>query len=164
MNKKILISILIVSIFLIARLPAIQQIYHQDEYKWAMQADPVFDDASPHPPLGKYTLRLTGNILGFENLRFAPLLFSLLCLWLVYLITKKITNKKSIAILGALLFSVNVYSVIAGLQIDIDGAILPFFILLTYYAYLQLSTNNKLRSTSFFSINSGDEILTTECE
>jgi len=152
MNKKILISILIVSIFLIARLPAIQQIYHQDEYKWAMQADPVFDDASPHPPLGKYTLRLTGNILGFENLRFAPLLFSLLCLWLVYLITKKITNKKSIAILGALLFSVNVYSVIAGLQIDIDGAILPFFILLTYYAYLQLLMDNKKRWWIVFGV------------
>src|SRR3989338_1988676 len=143
MNKKIWVIIVIAGLFLMTRLPAVHQIYHQDEYKWAMQADPVFDYESPHPPLGKYTLRLTGNILGFENLRFAPLLFSLLCLWLVYLITKKITNKKSIAILGALLFSVNVYSVIAGLQIDIDGAILPFFILLTYYAYLQLLTDNK---------------------
>ena len=100
MNKKILISILIVSIFLIARLPAIQQIYHQDEYKWAMQADPVFDAASPHPPLGKYTLRLTGNILGFKNLRFAPLFFDFLCLGLVCLVIKKITNKNPSKKLG----------------------------------------------------------------
>src|SRR3989344_9266976 len=152
MNKKIWIFVLVVSVFLIPRLPAVQQIYHQDEYKWAMQADPVFDYASPHPPLGKYTLRLTGNILGFENLRFAPLLFSFLCLVLIYLIIKKITNKIRIALLGALLFSINIYSVIASLQVDIDGAILPFFILLTYYAYLQLLTDSKLRSE-------GDKIL-----
>src|SRR3990167_4934442 len=142
-NKNIWIFILIAGVFLITRLPAVQQIYHQDEYKWAMQADPVFDYESPHPPLGKYTFRLTGNILGFENLRFAPLLFSFLCLVLIYLIIKKITNKIRIALLGALLFSINIYSVIASLQVDIDGAILPFFILLTYYAYLQLFTSNK---------------------
>lgn len=142
-NKKVWVFIFIVSVFLISRLPAVNQIYHQDEYKWAMQADPVFDYATPHPPFGKYTLRLTGNILGFENLRFAPLFFSFLCLILVYLIIKKITNKTKIALFGAFLFTVNVYSVIASLQIDIDGAILSFFILLTYYAYLQLPTENR---------------------
>src|SRR3989344_6308723 len=143
MNKKIWIFVLVASVFLVARLPAVQQIYHQDEYKWAMQADPVSDWASPHPPMGKQTLRFTGNILGFENLRFAPLLFSFLCLALIYLTIKKITKKTRVALLGAFLFSINVYSVIASLQVDIDGAILPFFILLTYYAYLQLFTSNK---------------------
>ena len=143
MNKKIWIFVLVASVFLAARLPAVQQIYHQDEYKWAMQADPVSDWASPHPPMGKQTLRFTGNILGFENLRFAPLLFSFLCLALIYLTIKKITKKTRVALLGAFLFSINVYSVIASLQIDIDGAILPFFILLTYYAYLNLLTENK---------------------
>lgn len=143
MSKKVWVFIFIVSVFLLSRFPAANQIYHQDEYKWAMQADPVFDAASPHPPVGKQILRLTGNILGFENLRFAPLFFSFLCLILVYLVIKKITNKTKVAILGAFLFSVNAYSVIASLQIDIDGAILPFFILLTYYAYLQLLTDNR---------------------
>ncbi|MEK7645961.1 MAG: glycosyltransferase family 39 protein [Patescibacteria group bacterium] len=143
MSRKILIFTLVASVFLIARLPAVHQIYHQDEYKWAMQADPAIDAATPHPPIGKYTLRLTGDILGFDNLRFDPLLFSLLNLVLVYLIIKKLTNKTKIALLGAALFSINVYSVIASLQIDIDGAILPFFILLAYYAYLQLFTDDR---------------------
>ena len=150
--KKYWLVLAILLVFLAARLPAVNQIYHQDEYKWAMQADPVSDWASPHPPMGKQTLRLTGNILGFENLRFAPLLFSFLCLALIYLTIKKITKKTKVALLGAFLFSINVYSVIASLQIDIDGAILPFFILLTYYAYLQLLTDSKLRSE-------GDKIL-----
>ena len=75
--------------------------------------------------LGKYTLRLTGDILGFENLRFAPLLFSFLSLALIYLIIKNLPIKQKL-LLGAALFSINVYSVIASLQIDIDGAILPF--------------------------------------
>lgn len=143
MNKKIWIFIIIVILFLITRLPAVQQIYHQDEYRWAMQADPVFDYESPHPPLGKYTLRLTGNILGFDNLKFAPLLFSFLCLALIYLIVRKLTGKRKIALIAALLFSINVYSIIASLQIDIDGAILPFFFLLAYYAYLHLLTDDK---------------------
>ena len=141
--KKYWLVLAILLVFLAARLPAVNQIYHQDEYKWAMQADPVSDWASPHPPMGKQTLRFTGNILGFENLRFAPLLFSFLCLALIYLTIKKITKKTRVALLGAFLFSINVYSVIASLQIDIDGAILPFFILLTYYAYLNLLTENK---------------------
>lgn len=148
MNKKIWIFVLVVSVFLAARLPAVNQIYHQDEYRWAMQADPVFDATSPHPPIGKQTFRLTGNILGFENLKFAPLLFSFLCLTLIYLVIKKITKKTKIALVGVSLFSINLYSVIASLQIDIDGAILPFFILLTYYAHLQLSFNNPVQSNS----------------
>src|SRR3989344_6930660 len=160
MNKKIWIFVLVASVFLVARLPAVQQIYHQDEYKWAMQADPVSDWASPHPPMGKQTLRFTGNILGFENLRFAPLLFSFLCLALIYLTIKKITKKTRVALLGAFLFSINVYSVIASLQIDIDGAILPFFILLSYYAYLQLSAGNKKFWWAIFGIGIAGGFLT----
>ena len=49
MSRKILIFTLVASVFLIARLPAVHQIYHQDEYKWAMQADPI-DNESPHLP------------------------------------------------------------------------------------------------------------------
>ena len=95
MSRKILIFTLVASVFLIARLPAVHQIYHQDEYKWAMQADPI-DNESPHLPLGKYTLRLTGDILGFENLRFAPLLFSFLSLALIYLIIKNLPIKQKL--------------------------------------------------------------------
>ncbi|MBI2064484.1 MAG: glycosyltransferase family 39 protein, partial [Candidatus Yanofskybacteria bacterium] len=65
--------------------------------------------------------------------------FGFLNLVLVYQIVKKVTSGAKIALLGAFLYVISVYSAISNLQIDIDGAILPFFVLLTYYAYLRMS-------------------------
>jgi hypothetical protein len=35
------------------------------------------------------------------------------------------------------LFAINAYSILGATMIDIDGALLPFFVLLAYYAYLR---------------------------
>ncbi len=130
-------------VFLAIRLPAINQIYHQDEYRWAMQADPQTNEASPHPPLTKYFLRVTGLLFGFNHLRIGILFFSILNLWLIYLVSSRLTGSRKIALIAAGLFTVNIYSLIANLQIDIDGAVLPFFILLSYYGYLQIVEGGK---------------------
>ena len=139
--KKYWPILAIILVFFFFRLPALDQVYHQDEYRWAMQADPDIDDASPHPPLGKQFFRLVGIFLGFSWLRLGPLLFGFLGLVLIYFIVKRISGNKATALIAAGLYSVNVYSVIANLQIDIDGALLPFFVLLGYYAYLNLKNN-----------------------
>lgn len=120
------------------------QIYHQDEYRWASIANPFFGDlASPHPPLPEYLYKIIGRIFGFDYLRIVPFIFSFLNLVLIYLISLKSTQNKKIALIAAGLFTVNIYSLIANLQIDIDGAILPFFILLSYYAYLHILEGGK---------------------
>lgn len=136
--KHYWILLILVSMFLVLRLPAINQVYHQDEHRWVMQADPRFDEISPHPPLAKYYFRFIGLVAGFGNIRWAPLLFSLGSLVLVYLVSLKLAKNKVVVFISSVLFSINIYSIIASLQIDIDGAILPFFVLLGFLSYINL--------------------------
>jgi len=142
MNKKILFIIL--GLFLITRLFGLDQLYHQDEYRWASIANPAFGELSaPHPPINKWALSLIGTIWGYNNLRLVPLIFSLLNLFLIYFVSLKISGSGKTAIIAAGLFTINVYSAIASLQVDIDGAILPFFVLLSYYLYLKFLDGDK---------------------
>ena len=136
--KRYWLLLALLLVFLVIRLPAINQIYHQDEHRWTMQADGSDPGGSPHPPMTLFLLKLTGNIFGFNNLRITPFIFSILNLFLIYIILNKLSGKRKVALTGVSLFAINIYSIIAALQVDIDGAILPFFILLSYYGYLYL--------------------------
>lgn len=149
-NKWLLV---IFTLFIFTRFLGLEQIYHQDEYRWASMVNPVFEkNLGSHPPMTRWTLGWVGSIGGYDNLRAVPFIFSILNLWLIYLISLRLSGKKSISLIAAGLFAVNVYSLIANLQIDIDGAILPFFILLSYYGYLNIleKKHSKMGFTIFF--------------
>ncbi|MBI2065061.1 MAG: hypothetical protein HYT62_03365, partial [Candidatus Yanofskybacteria bacterium] len=104
MKKINPILLLIIAFFLISRFLGVDQIYHQDEYRWATIANPIFNNfIAPHPPLNKYFLWMLGGLLGYDNLRFGPFLFGFLNLVLVYQIVKKVTSGAKIALLGAFL-------------------------------------------------------------
>src|SRR3989344_455923 len=125
--------------FVVSRFFGLDHIYHQDEYRWASIANPFFGNLeSPHPPFAEFAYKFTGHIFGFDHLRIVTSLFSFLNLILIYLISLKSTQSRKIALLAVGLFMVNIYSLIANLQIDIDGAFLPFFILLAYYSFLHI--------------------------
>ena len=145
MRKINPILLLVIAFFLVSRFLGVDQVYHQDEYRWATIANPIFDSFSaPHPPFNKYFLWIFGDLFGYDdNLRFAPFLLGFLNLILVYQIIRKITPGVKIALLGAFLYVISIYSIISNLQIDIDGAILPFFVLLTYYAYLRIPEDKR---------------------
>lgn len=149
-NKYLFLVVSLALVFVVSRFFGLGQIYHQDEYRWASIANPFFGQlSSPHPPLAEYLYKFAGRVFGFGNLRIIPLIFSFLNLILVYLASLKITKNRKIALIAAGLFTVNIYSLIANLQIDIDGAILPFFILLNYYAYLYILEKNSARKRWF---------------
>lgn len=133
-------------VFLMLGFFGLDQIYHQDEYRWATIADPVFNNfQGSHPPVTRYVLRTVGEIFGYDNLRVAPLFFAVLNLFLVYFISRQLSRNRAVALITAGLFTVSTYSLIAALQIDIDGAILPFFVLSGYYAYLKLLNGGNSR-------------------
>src|SRR3989344_5536483 len=143
-----IIFLIIISTFLVTRFLGVDFVYHQDEHRWVQLADGTVQGEAPHPPLTLILMKLTGTIVGFSNLRTLSIFFSFIDLWLVYLIVRKIFNKK-VAIAATLLFVLNIYSIVAGLQVDMDGAILPFFILLGYYGHLCLIKEENKKRSSF---------------
>ncbi len=146
-KKEIWLLALVVIFFAVLGFFGLGQIYHQDEYRWATIANPFFNNfQSPHPPLTRYLLRATGVVFGFDYLRIVPLFFGLLNLFLVFLVSKFTSKNSKVALWAAFLFAVSTYSLIAALQIDIDGAILPFFVLLGTFAYLNfVESKNKIK-------------------
>jgi hypothetical protein len=142
-NHKWLVILAVV--FILSRASGLGQLYHQDEYRWVTQVyEEVFGKvASPHPPVMLTLFAAGGKLFGYENLRLVPFLFGLINLLLVYAVTYKVTNNKKIGYLAAGLYTVNVYSLIASLMLDIDGTLMPFLVLLAYYLYLVVFQDGK---------------------
>src|SRR3989344_8075275 len=109
MSKRYKIILLVmVATFLVTRFFGIGFIYHQDEHRWLLLADGTVQEASNQPPLTLILMKLTGTIVGFSNLRVLSIFFSFINLWLVYLIVRKIFNKK-LALVAIALFVLNIY-------------------------------------------------------
>ncbi|MDP2709113.1 MAG: glycosyltransferase family 39 protein [bacterium] len=150
MKSKIFITIFI--LFLASRFLGFGQIYHQDEYKWAMIVNPVFglQSESNHPPLVALLYSLTGEFFGYDKLRVLPIIFSFLTLLLVWLLTKKLYGEKA-ALWTTAILGLSAYNFIASLQIDIDGTLLPFFGLLLYYAVITFWEQEARRDKIFWA-------------
>ncbi len=157
MNKKIFIALfLIFAVFVSARFLVIGDMYHQDEYKWAMIADPSFglDLESDHPPVIALLYRITGLFFGFDHLRLLPFIFSLANLVLIFVLVKRLFDKKA-GLFSAGIFSISVYGVLSSVQVDIDGAILPFAFLSSVLFYSLVNLEQPLSGPSkkwFFAL------------
>jgi hypothetical protein len=142
-KKEILVFVGVAVLFLALRIPGVHLPYHQDEYKWPMIVNPSLTNAGgiPHPPVGEFIYKTAGQIIGYNNFRFVPLFFSFLNLILLFYLLKSIAGKKEI-FWSVLLFAVSFYSVLASLMVDTDGAIMPFFFLLSAISYYKLRISN----------------------
>ncbi len=142
-RKEVLVFVAILALFLAVRLPAVHRSYHQDEYKWPIIVNPALTEPGgiPHPPVGEFIYKIAGQTVGYDNFRFAPLLFSCLNLLLLFYLVKNIANTTS-AFIGIFLFTISFYSVLASLMVDTDGAIMPFFFLLSAISYYKLRISN----------------------
>lgn len=126
-------------LFVFLHIPGLDQPYHQDEYKWPMIVNPALTEPGgiPHPPVGEFIYRQAGQIIGYDNFRIVPFVFGLLNLFLLFYLSKTIFNlKTAFWVIG--LFTVSFYSLLASLMVDTDGAIMPFFFLLSVVAYYKL--------------------------
>lgn len=93
--------------------------------------------ASVHPPFTEIIFHYFGEFFGYLQLRWLILLFAIACFWLVYAIAREQYGRRA-ALFSLALFAVIPYNVIANIQIDIDGAILPLWILLTLWGFMRL--------------------------
>ncbi len=143
-KREILIALGIVVLFFVLRVGGIDNLYHQDEYKWPIIVNPALTEPGgiPHPPVGEFIYRELGAIVGYDNFRIIPLIFSFLNIVLLFYLAKMVGDRRS-ALWSVFFFAVSFYSVLASLMIDTDGAVMPTFFLIMCIGYF------KLRAKSF---------------
>jgi 4-amino-4-deoxy-L-arabinose transferase-like glycosyltransferase len=134
--KDYFVFFVILAVFLLLRIPALNTPYHQDEYKWPLYAEGIVYKAGsvPHPPLTEFVYQISGKIFSLNDFRVTPLVFSILNLALLYIFVHRRFGFKT-AIISSLFFTFSFYSVLASVMVDTDGAVLPFFFLLALIAY-----------------------------
>lgn len=142
-KKEIAVFLGIIVLFFALRLPGLSIPYHQDEYKWSLYSEAiVYEPGSvPHPPLTEFIYVYGGRMVGFENFRYIPFFFAVINLFLVFYLAQKLFDNKT-ALWSAFLFAFSFYSVLASLTVDVDGAVIPFFFLLSLIGYINIRENN----------------------
>lgn len=150
-SKTLFYTGALIAVFVLVRLPGLSHIYHQDEYKWAQIVHPAYglQGTIPHPPLSEWLYHVTGVMFGYDWLRIAPLLFSVANLILGMVLVRRWFCAKS-AILFGVLSSIITASAIASLQVDIDGALLPFWTLLAFYGASEWWERHDARRAKWF--------------
>ncbi len=133
--------------FILIRLPGVNSPLHQDEYKWPVIVNPATANGVeiPHPPIGEFIYRTAGEIIGFNvHFRFVPLFFGAINLLMLYYFLR-MNFGRLVAIIGATLFTLSYFSILASLMVDTDGQIIPFFFLLALIGYgkSQISSGKK---------------------
>lgn len=123
-------------LFLVLRLPGVHLPYHQDEMKTAVVMSEGGETLKGihHPPLTQVFYRLAGETFSPYLYRVFPLIFSVFSLFLLFIFSKEFFGLNP-AIWVSLVFSLSFYSVWSSLMLDTDGAILPFFFILSFYFY-----------------------------
>lgn len=110
---------------------------YQDEWKTARV---ILEGASSagvyfqHPPLAGLLFRVVGAILPPDLFRLMPLFFTAASYALLYLIMEARAGMRT-GFLSILLLGTVAYGTIAALMFDIDGAILPSFMLMAVFLY-----------------------------
>lgn len=152
-QKNLYVFIGIIVLFFALRLPGLHIPYHQDEYKWPLYSEAiVFPPGTiPHPPLTEFLYVQGGRMVGFDNFRYIPFTFGVFNLFLIFYLVKNIFNIKT-ALWAVFLFSISFYSVLAALMVDVDGAVMPFFLLLSAIGYYKLREKNFNNFSSFPSL------------
>ncbi|MES3031012.1 MAG: glycosyltransferase family 39 protein [Patescibacteria group bacterium] len=136
-KKEIYLLLAVFVVFLTLRLPGVHLPYHQDEYKSAIATEQGSEAAGnffAHPPLTQFIFHAAYDFFGGENLRLFPIVFSSLSFFLLYYYLRKRAGQKT-ALIGVSLFTLCIYSVWGSLQLDTDGAVIPFFFLLALCVY-----------------------------
>ena len=156
LKNPLAISIAVALVFLALRLPGLGQPYYQDEWKNVSASATVAGAGTffAHPPLMQITFVADHAIFGEDYFRVLPLLFSLASLILLFLVVRRRFGQ-TVAIWSAVLYSVCFYNVLAALQQDVDGAILPFLFLLAVYAYDKCVYDKRWRSLLILALLAG---------
>ena len=145
-----LLILFLIFIFLALRIPGVSLPYHQDEMKTALAIGQGGGAAAGlhHPPLTQLLFRLDGLLFPDYFYRLFPLILSLISLYFLYEIVRRRVNKNA-ALISVFLFAISAYGVLSSLMLDTDGAILPFFLLISFYCYDRWRFDSESRKTTW---------------
>jgi len=149
-ENVLLISIFI--LFIVTRFFNLNKYLWYNESAWAAEINlfnvfPYEHHYIPHMPGSLIFYKLFTSIFGLStmSMRLVPIIFSISIFFLIYQFAKKYFNK-DIALLSCFVYTVSFYAFISSIQVDMDGAILSFFISLTMFIFYDTSKIEK----SFF--------------
>lgn len=125
-------------VFLLFRISGLSLPYHQDEWK-TVHAVEEGSSAIAHPPLTQLSYLAAEKLFGGARLRIVPFLFSFASFFLLYEVVRRRVNEKA-ALFSVFLYTISFYSVLASHMVDTDGALLPFFFLLSVLCYDRWNT------------------------
>ncbi len=111
------------------------------------RADPAeFKYYLNHPPLLPILVALSFKCLGVSEgaARLVPLLFTLLSLWIVYLLSREFWGE-DVALAATTVASFIPISLFYGSHVEVFGPLLLFFVLLAVYAYWRWFKTDKTR-------------------
>ena len=136
-NARI-IFLLILIVFILVRFLGVPVSYHQDELRIAAEVDQPHGWYSlggyGHGPLMGFIYSVSGELFGSEKMRMFPLLFSIFNFFLLFYLVRFLFGQIE-AIWTVAFFTASYFSVLASLTIDVDGAVLPFFLLLSLLVF-----------------------------
>lgn len=133
----VLFSLALISFYALAtRAFAFFQPYHQDEYKWALWANPFWNlgDTFPHPGLALAVYHHVGAFIGYDHLRLVPAFLSLCIMVLLFIYVRRSFGVYA-ATSSAAIYALSFYALLGSVQIDIDGAFLPLATLVSFLGY-----------------------------
>ena len=138
-DKKFKILLLLfMGAFIFIRLLGVHTSYHQDELRIASEIDQphgwFFAAGYGHAPLMGFIYSISGSLFGSENMRMFPLIFSIANFILLFTLVKYLFDWTR-AIWVVAFFTISYFSLLSALTVDVDGAVLPFFLLLSLLAF-----------------------------
>src|SRR3989338_5642679 len=134
-DKKFKILLLLfMGAFIFIRLLGVHTSYHQDELRIASEIDQphgwFFAAGYGHAPLMGFIYSISGSLFGSENMRMFPLIFSIANFILLFTLVKYLFDWTR-AIWVVAFFTISYFSLLSALTVDVDGAVLLFFLFLT---------------------------------
>lgn len=171
-KRYLLAVIFIIFLFFAIRIPFIKKEFAPEEVFWIRAGQGVATTGFPwvyigeqspgawavwKGPLFPWLLGAAFKFIGENEIvaRLIPLLFSAGQILLLFLLSIKIFGNergKIIGLLAALLTAINPFAVQNAVQIDIDGGLVGFFVLLTIYLAWPILTQETYKKTQWFFI------------
>ncbi len=165
-KKEIVFLSIIISIVFLAQWYIADRVLFGDDYIFATLAEEnkFFFTENAHPPLPVWSDIVITELLQLSNrtMRLTSIIFATMTIALVYVLTRKIMNKKA-AMIAAMIVSFSAWHIRASqMNSGSDGGMFTFFFYLTIYSFICALETERMREKVATGIALGLTMLSKE--